>query len=69
MISMNAIRVIVEFNYKKMKVKVYYKRNFKEPYSLAVVHVPNHTENVKEWLKTHLKGLNFKANYLIYEKM
>ena len=50
-----------------MKVKVYYKRHFKESYSLAVVHVPNHTENVKEWLKTHLKGINLKANYLKYE--
>jgi hypothetical protein len=50
-----------------MKVKVYFRRNLKEPYSLAVVHVPNHTENVKEWLKTHLKGLNLKANYLKYE--
>lgn len=52
-----------------MKVKVYFKRNLKEHYSIAVVHVPNHTENVKEWLKTHLKGLNLKANYLKYEEM
>ena len=52
-----------------MKVKVYFRRNLKEPYSLAVVHVPNHTENVKEWLKTHLKGLNLKANYLLIKEI
>ena len=51
-----------------MKVKVYFRCNLKEPYSLAVVHVPNHAKNVKEWLKTHLKGLNLKANYLKYEE-
>lgn len=52
-----------------MKVKVYFRSTLKEPYSIAVVHVPICTENVKQWLKTHLKGLGLKANYLIYEEM
>lgn len=52
-----------------MKVKVYFRQNLSNPYSVAVVHVPICTKNVKEWLKTHLKGLNLKANYLKYEEM
>lgn len=52
-----------------MKVKVYFRRNLTQPYSIAVVHVPDSTKKVKEWLKKHLKGLGIQANYLIYEEM
>jgi uncharacterized protein YgfB (UPF0149 family) len=52
-----------------MKVKVYFRQILTHSYSLAIVHVPDNTENVKEWLKTHLKGLGLKANYIKYEEM
>lgn len=52
-----------------MKVKVYFRQILTHPYSLAVVHVPNNTENAKEWLKTHLKGLGLKANYLLIKEI
>lgn len=52
-----------------MKVKVYFRRNLKESYSIAVVHVPDGISQLKNWLKRHLKDLGIQANYLIYEEM
>jgi hypothetical protein len=52
-----------------MKIRVYYRQNLTQPYSMAVVHVPENVVNKKNWLKNHLKGLGIQANYLIYEEM